>query len=380
MKLPPQAPPEKIFRDKTVLVIDDEPDVILTTTLMLEDAGYRVLSGATAAEALALVRSHRPAMVLLDVELPDGSGIEVAREIKFDPELADVFVVLASGKRITPQEQADGMNLGLADGYIVRPLNKSDLLARIEAFLRIRTAQALLRLKNAELEGFSYTVAHDLRSPLVSIQAFVGLLREKLADSEDAEVRDFLGYIVSDTYKMQALLDDLLKFNRIKHLAELMKQVDLNIVVAEVIEMLHGRMTGSPIEFRVMPALPVVIGNTVRLRELFQNLIENAIKYMGEQQSPVVEVGVVHSQTGSACFVRDNGQGIAPEHHEKVFGLFQRLHNDDRGTGVGLALVKRIVELHGGQIWIESAGEGKGTTFWFTFPGLSRHAAETSDG
>jgi len=378
MKLPPQAPPEKIFRDKTVLVIDDEPDVILTTTLMLEDAGYRVLSGATAAEALALVRNHRPAMVLLDVELPDGSGIEVAREIKFDPELADVFVVLASGQRITPQEQADGMNLGLADGYIVRPLNKSDLLARIEAFLRIRTAQALLRLKNAELEGFSYTVAHDLRSPLVSIQAFVGLLREKLAGSEDTEVRDFLGYIVSDTDKMQALLDDLLKFNRIKHLAELMKQVDLNIVVAEVIETLHGRMTGSPIELRVMPALPVVFGNTVRLRELFQNLIENAIKYMGEQQSPVVEVGVVHLQTGSACFVRDNGQGIAPEHHEKVFGLFQRLHNDDRGTGVGLALVKRIVELHGGQIWIESDGEGKGTTFWFTLSGLSGHAAGTS--
>jgi two-component system, NarL family, sensor histidine kinase UhpB len=141
-----------------ILLIDDDPDVVWTTTRMLTEAGYAVVSGGSAADALALAHQHRPALVLLDVELPDGNGREVARQIKQDPELAGMFVVLVSGVQISPQQQAEGLHYGLADGYITRPFGKADFLARIEAFLRIRATLEALRLKNLELETFTASV------------------------------------------------------------------------------------------------------------------------------------------------------------------------------------------------------------------------------
>ena len=145
-------------RTTTILFIDDDPDIVWTTSRMLVDAGYLVLNGFTAAEARLMTQKHRPALVLLDVELPDGDGVEVARQIKLDPELAGVFVVLVSGMRISPQEQADGLSNGLADGYIVRPFTKVDFLARIEAFLRLRSAQEALRSSERQFRQMAETV------------------------------------------------------------------------------------------------------------------------------------------------------------------------------------------------------------------------------
>ena len=145
-------------RDSTLLLVDDDPDIVWTTTRMLVDAGYLVVNGFTAAEAMFLARRHRPALVLLDVELPDGNGLEVARQIKLDPELAGVFVVLVSGARISPQDQADGLKNGLADGYIIRPFSRIDFLARIEAFLRIRSAQEALRRSEQRFRQMAATI------------------------------------------------------------------------------------------------------------------------------------------------------------------------------------------------------------------------------
>ena len=142
--------------ENTILLIDDDPDIVWTTTRMLEEAGYTVLSGFTAAEALSLTQRHRPSILLLDVELPDGNGVDVARQIKLDPELAGVFVVLLSGARISPQDQADGLRNGLADGYVIRPFSKVDFLARIEAFFRIRLAQEELKKAKNAAEDASY--------------------------------------------------------------------------------------------------------------------------------------------------------------------------------------------------------------------------------
>jgi len=145
MSMPEFATPEALIRKKTILVVDDEPDVVWATTRMLEKAGYTVLSGSTAAEASSLTKMHRPALVLLDVVLPDGDGLEVARQIKLDSDLAGVFVVLLSGIQISPQEQAVGLKSAQADGYVIKPFSNVDFLARIEAFLRIRSVQEALR-------------------------------------------------------------------------------------------------------------------------------------------------------------------------------------------------------------------------------------------
>jgi two-component system, NarL family, sensor histidine kinase UhpB len=153
-----ETAPKAPLRDTTILFIDDDPDVVWTTSRLLVEAGYLVVNGFTAAEALLLTQRYRPALVLLDVELPDGNGAEVARQIKLDPELAGVFVVLVSGVRVSPQEQAEGLRGGLADGYVVRPFSKVDFLARIEAFLRIRSAQEALRQSERQFRQMAESI------------------------------------------------------------------------------------------------------------------------------------------------------------------------------------------------------------------------------
>ena len=182
MSTPEMSASKAQLRDATLLFIDDDPDIVWTTTRMLVDAGYLVVNGFTADEARLLTQRHRPALVLLDVELPDGNGIEVARQIKLDPELAGVFVVLVSGARITPQEQAEGLRDGLADGYIVRPFSKVDFLARIEAFLRIRAAQEALRQSERQFRRMAETIgeAFWLASPAANAMLYVSPAYERI--------------------------------------------------------------------------------------------------------------------------------------------------------------------------------------------------------
>jgi two-component system, NarL family, sensor histidine kinase UhpB len=176
------ASSHSVLRDTTLLFIDDDPDVVWTTTRMLVEAGYLVVNGFTAAEALSLAQRHRPALVLLDIKLPDGNGIEVARQIKLDPESAGVFVVLVSGARISPQEQAEGLKNGLADGYIIRPFSRIDFLARIEAFLRIRSYQEALRQSELQFRQMAETIQEVfwLASPTAKTLLFVSPSYERI--------------------------------------------------------------------------------------------------------------------------------------------------------------------------------------------------------
>ncbi len=355
-------------RDKTILMIDDDPDVLFTTGRILENAGYQVVSGSTAKEAETMVRALRPAMALLDVELPDGDGIEIAKRIKSESELDDVFVVLLSGKRILPEHQAEGLRAGLADAYIVRPITRIDFVARIEAFLRIRAARELLRAKNEELERFAYSVAHDLKSPLLTISGFVEILEQELGDSAQDGVLENLSQIRSAARKMNTLLTDLLKFNQVGNVSYASERVNLKAVVKDARAAISGLKSERRIDWQIAERFPEVYGDHERLSQMMQNLFENAVKYLGSQPEPRIECGSADSARGLACYVRDNGKGVEAEAQARVFDLFWRQSKDNQGSGVGLALVKRIIERHDGQIWLESAGEGRGTTFWFTLP------------
>lgn len=228
---------------------------------------------------------------------------------------------------------------------------------------------ANLEAKNQELDRFTYTVSHDLKSPLVTIQGFTGLIEQSLGDHCNEEVQSSIDYITRATSTMYTMIDDLLALSRIGHATHSREPVSLAEVVQEALDWTANPMADHPATVKVSQDLPRVIGDYKRLREMMQNLIENAIKYMGEQPSPCIEIGATDIDGQRACYVRDNGIGILPQHHEKVFDLFERLSPDGEGTGVGLAKVRRIIQLHGGRIWIESTGEaGRGATFWFTLP------------
>ena len=225
-----------------------------------------------------------------------------------------------------------------------------------------------LEAKNAELERFAYTVSHDLKSPLVTILGFTQVLRGEIAAGNTKQVQQHIFWIQMAARKMQHLLDDLLALSRSGRVTRPPGEVSLAALAYEAVILVAGPITARKVQVEIDPGLPTVCGDGPRLVEVFQNLIENAVKYMGRQPEPRIEIGTVRGDQEILCFVRDNGIGIAPQFQGKIFNLFERLDSCNEGTGVGLARVKRIVEAHGGRTWVESEGEGQGSTFWFTLP------------
>jgi len=226
-----------------------------------------------------------------------------------------------------------------------------------------------LGAKNAELEQFTYTVSHDLKAPIITIKGFLGFLSEDALTGNTKRLETDIRRIGQATDKMHNLLNDLLELSRVGRMMNEHELIAVADLVVEAEEILQGRLQDRAIQITVNGQLPMVYGDRQRLAEVMQNLLDNAAKFMGAQSDPRIEIGQ-HDLADDGfvtIYVRDNGIGIAPQFHERVFGLFNRLNPDLEGTGVGLALVKRIVEFHGGRIWIESK-MGQGATFFFSVP------------
>ena len=223
-----------------------------------------------------------------------------------------------------------------------------------------------LEAKNTEMERFVYTVSHDLKSPIVTIVGFLGYVEEDVQKGNLESFRKDIDRVYQAAFKMQNLLKDLLELSRIGRMMNEPEVVSFDALVNEALELTDGRLQERGVRVRVDPNLPKVYGDGRRLLELVQNLIDNAAKYMGNQPEPLIEIGTKGFEGSRPIFfVSDNGIGIAPKYHDQVFGLFNKLDPNMDGTGVGLAIAKRIVEFHGGRIWVESEA-GRGACFYFT--------------
>jgi signal transduction histidine kinase len=236
---------------------------------------------------------------------------------------------------------------------------------------QLRSIVRELESKNAELERFTYSVSHDLKSPIVTIAGFIGFLEKDIQKGELTRTQNTIHRIREATKKMQTLLDELLELSRVGRIINPPADVPFEEIVRETIELTDGQLRERQVEVKYDADLPVALIDRVRMVEVLQNLIVNAIKFLGSQPHPLIHIGRMERDGENIFFVRDNGIGIAPEHHDRVFGLFNKLDPQSDGTGIGLALVKRIIEVHGGKIWVESE-VGKGATFFFTLETIKK--------
>ncbi|MEM9161854.1 MAG: ATP-binding protein [Cyanobacteria bacterium P01_F01_bin.4] len=293
----------------------------------------------------------------------------------FSPQLHQSMIPspLPSGQLRIQQTTVTAVPAAGEDGFyaLFAIQDVTDLTHRVQIYqaeLRERKrAEAELQRSNAELEQFAYVASHDLREPLRMVTSFTQLLAQRYADQLDDEANTIINFAVDGATRMQSLIDDLLTFSRVGTQGNPFELTDCGEALDLALSNLQMQIQETQASINT-PDLPVVMADPAQLVQLFQNLISNALKYRSEKP-PVVEIGVDAQESQWRFWVRDNGIGMEPKYTERIFLIFQRLHTRQHysGTGIGLAICKKIVERHGGRIWAES-GLGQGSTFHFTIP------------
>ena len=368
-----------------LLVVDDEAAQVEALCRTLEDEGYAIKGFTATSAALAALRSEPFDIVLTDLTMPGMDGIaflNAAREI--DPRLAGI-VMTGHGTIATAVE---AMKAGALD-YILKPFDLRVILrvlARTQAMLRLRrenaallerlsvrtveleTANRELEAANRELEAFSYSVSHDLRSPLRTIDGLLNVIQEDFGAGVPAEARQHMEAISAQATRMGEIIEDLLRLARLGREPLQKRSVDMEQLVQEVVGALRGAEAARNLEIRI-GNLPAAQADPSLLRQVWVNLVANALKFTRRRDQALIAIDGAEGAEGRLYSIRDNGAGFDPQRAERLFGIFQRLHaaKEFEGTGVGLSIVRRIVERHGGRIWAEGEPD-RGAVFHFTLP------------
>jgi signal transduction histidine kinase len=355
---------------RRILLADDNADMRDYVRRLLAGR-YEVQAVADGATALAAALDAPPDLVLSDVMMPGIDGFGLLRALRDHEATSRVPIILLSA-RAGEEAAVEGLDAG-ADDYIAKPFSARELLARVRTHLELARARRAwseeLARVNTELEAFSYSVSHDLRAPLRHVNGFADLLAESAAAVLDPASRRYLDKIRDSARHMGVLIDELLTFSRAGRSELRSSPVSLRRIADEVIAALGQDVAGRTIEWRV-GALPEVEADPAMLRQVFVNLIDNALKYTGTRSAAVIEIGTAESNREQAViFVRDNGVGFDMQYSDKLFGVFQRLHpaQEFEGTGIGLANVRRIITRHGGAVWAQGEID-RGATFYFSLP------------
>ncbi len=252
----------------------------------------------------------------------------------------------------------------------VLPAGKNEILALVRDITSIRRQQKILEQKNEELERYTYTVSHDLKSPLITVKGFATFLIEDIKNNKFDNLQKDLSRIIQAADKMSTMLEEILEISKAGQIVKAHESIPLKQIVDEVLNLLSIVIKQKNATIKVSGNLPSIIADKNRIKDVFQNLIENALKYSKEDTNPVINIGCKKQRDKTVVFVKDNGIGMKPELTEKIFGLFTKLQSNTKGTGIGLAISKRIIEAHNGKIWAESAGPGKGSAFYFYIPNV----------
>jgi len=354
-----------------ILVVDDSPLGLQMITDGLMEDGYNVIPVNNGPQALEVAREKMPDLILLDIIMPVMDGYEVCRELKENPITKSIPVIFLTALTFEQSEEK-GLLLGAVD-YITKPIFMPILKARVHAHMELKLKRDQLLLKteeltalNTELEAFSYTASHDLKAPLNIIKMYSGFLKDDFKGCNNQDGVEDIETIEAACNKMTQLIEDLLQLAKVKQDGLVFEKINLSGLAEMVCQEIQLLEKSKPIEFICEPKMEAIVDLKLMRIALF-NLMHNAWKYSSKKEFVQIAFGRKKIANKNAYFIKDNGVGMDVKKAEGLFTAFKRFHKDEEfeGTGIGLAIVKRIVERHNGEIWIESE-PSKGTTVYFT--------------
>jgi two-component system sensor histidine kinase/response regulator len=371
-------PAAESARKLSLLVVDDEPASMRALCDTLEYEGYQTYGHTSASDALAAMRERSFDLLLADLQMPGTNGIDLMKSAHLiDPTL--VAVIMTGHGALETAVAA--MKAGALD-YIQKPIKLATALPvleralavrqlriekkRLEESVRERTEE--LKIANRELEAFSYSVSHDLRAPLRAVAVFTQTLLSEHLGTFNEDGKRLLQNVNAGAAHMDRLITDLLRLSQLNRQALHRQPVRFGEMAQRAIDGMAEQRAGRDMEF-VIADFPTWQADPGLMQQVFVNLISNAIKFTRERAHARIEIGYRMDGTSLVCFVKDNGVGFNMKYMNKLFGVFQRLHSADQfeGTGVGLSIVRRIVERHGGKVWVDG-GQDQGATFYFSLP------------
>jgi len=397
-----------------ILIVDDEPLMCDSLKVLLTRDGYETRTSCTGREAMDCFVTQHFDVVLLDMHIPDMNGLQLMDHIR--KQCPEAFVVVITG-HASVDSTVESLRRGAFD-YLRKPFEHEELLKTVknamnqkaleksrqqaeeelrkaheglerrveertrelaETNVQLRReieerkrAEKELQEMNDEVKDFVRAVSHDLKNPIISVQGFSSRLLKHFGNELGKNGRAYVDHILANARRMERLVSDLLTLSMIGRLVPDLQDVSCEEIVREVFSSLESRINDKGVRVVIPENLPRLFCDRIRIYQVFENLISNAIKFVGDAKDPRVEIGYRDEGMLHRFFVKDNGIGIAPESHQAIFEKFCRLKEvkDEEGTGLGLPIVEKILERFGGEVWVDSE-KGKGAAFHFTLPKTS---------
>lgn len=381
-----------------LLLVDDQRENLVALESLLTFPDYRLTSVTSAQDAMIALLRTEYALIVLDVEMPAMNGFELARIIKGRPKTRDVPIIFLSAHHDAEQDILSGYGAGAVD-YVTKPLNAAILRSKVAVFAELYRKNRELKLANQalqseiaerrlveaalqeanrlkdertaklheiieELEAFSYSIAHDMRAPLRAMQGYSTLLREEHADRLDARGSEYLRRIASAATRLDRLIQDVLSYTKVIREPAPMTPIDLDRLTRDIIAT-YPNWQHAEADICIEGALPVIQGNEAFLTQCLSNLVGNAVKFQPPGNRPKVKIWAEPMGDETRLWVEDNGIGISPKNHARIFGLFEQINapHEYEGTGVGLTIVRKAIERMNGRHGCESQ-LGQGSRFW----------------
>ncbi len=402
-------------KNMKLLIVDDNPNNLFSFEAALKSPGLEIMAAPSGVEALQILIAHPDiSLILMDVQMPGMDGFETAELIRGQRMFKELPILFITAVYRSDDFARRSFDVGAFD-YITKPVDSGVLKSKVQVFLTLQQQKlqlgeanaalqaeiierkqaaaglveanaratemmAELERSNTELEQFAYVASHDLQEPLALVTSFLQLLQRRYKGQLDSEADEFIDFAVNNAARMKMLISDLLAYSQVGTHGREFEPIDADAALDQAVTNLQLTIEKSNAKI-TRDALPSVKGDFVQMTQLFQNLIGNALKFRNEKY-PVVHISAkknskVLAQNSEQAqtladwtfSVQDNGIGLDSQYSERIFTIFQRLHTREEysGTGIGLAICKKIVERHGGHMWVESE-EGQGATFYFTLP------------